>query len=145
MEETKPLFVTDASVIVKWAVYEEEDRSQALMIRDDLLRGALNVIVPSFCFSELCNAIYLRSPRTALDFISYLLTSEITQYSLSLTLTNLAFQLMDQYRGISFYDASYHALAINYKGTFLTADEKYYKKTHKEGHIMLLKDYGKKR
>ena len=145
MAENKALFVTDASVIVKWAVYEKEDREESLMVRDDFAKNTINIIVPNFCFSELCNAIYSRSAQSALNFFSYLLISGIEEYPLTFTLANLAFQLMKEHQGISFYDASYHALAIQEKGTFITADAKYYTKTHKQGHVMLLKDYGKKR
>ena len=53
-----------------------------------------------------------------------------------------AFDLINTYKTISFYDASYHALALEEGGTFLTNDEKYYKKTKNAGGIMLLRDYG---
>jgi len=48
---------------------------------------------------------------------------------------------MKKYTKISFYDAAYHALALNTGGTFITADKKYYEKTKSEGNIMLLKNY----
>ena len=38
----------------------------------------------------------------------------------------------------SFYDASYHALAILYDCDFITADRKYYEKVKELGHIQLL-------
>lgn len=145
MEENKSLFVADASVIVKWAVNEREDLQQALAFKDDFINKAIAVVVPTFCFSEVCNVLYLRNPKNALRFLADLFLFHITEQHITFSLANISFQLMRQYHGVSFYDASYHALAIQEKGTFLTADEKYFKKTHKEGHIMLLKDYGKKR
>ena len=45
---------------------------------------------------------------------------------------------MDKYPGISFYDASYHALAKAYGIPYITADKKYYQMTEKEGNIKLL-------
>lgn len=47
---------------------------------------------------------------------------------------------MKKYPRVSFYDASYHALAIAYDGLFVTADRKYYEMTRKEGNVTLLED-----
>lgn len=145
MAESRSIFVADASVIAKWASIEPEDLEKALLFKDDFIKGEISIIVTSYCFSEICNLLYFKSPSIALEFFSYLCVSNIIEHQLTLNLANLVFQIMNQYKGISFYDASYHALAIQEKGTFITADEKYFKKTHKEGRIMLLKDYGKKR
>lgn len=145
MAEIEIAFVADASVLFKWLTKEKEYLEQALMFKEDFIRKKFNIIVPTYCFSELCNAIYLKHPNLAMQFYSYLLLSGIKEYHLNLNLVNIAFQLMGQYPCISFYDAFYHALAINKGVTFITADEKYYKKTRKAGHVMLLKDYGKKR
>lgn len=41
---------------------------------------------------------------------------------------------------VSFYDSSYHALAMDMDGIFLTADEKYYNLMKNEGNILLLSD-----
>jgi predicted nucleic acid-binding protein len=38
----------------------------------------------------------------------------------------------------SFYDVSYHALAIVNECQFITADKKHYEKTKKEGYIELI-------
>lgn len=40
--------------------------------------------------------------------------------------------------GVSYYDSSYHALAKEMFGLFLTADEKYYNQMKGEGNIVLL-------
>lgn len=39
---------------------------------------------------------------------------------------------------ISFYDSSYHSLAKEMNGIFLTADRKYFEKMKRDGHIALL-------
>lgn len=39
---------------------------------------------------------------------------------------------------VSYYDASYHALAKDFDCMFLTADKKYYQATKKEGNVMLV-------
>ena len=49
-------------------------------------------------------------------------------------------RLVKKYPKVSFYDASYHALAKAYEGTFITADKKYYEATKKEGNIKLFSE-----
>jgi hypothetical protein len=41
----------------------------------------------------------------------------------------------------SFYDASYHALAINNDCYFITADKRHFNITQQLGHIVLLSDW----
>ncbi|MEK7523423.1 MAG: hypothetical protein AAB588_00140 [Patescibacteria group bacterium] len=60
-------------------------------------------------------------------------------------LASMGCELMKNFSGVTFYDSGYHALALQEGGTFITADEKYFQKTKKQGGVMLLKDYGKKR
>lgn len=145
MAENKQLFVADASVIFKWAVEETNDAQPALLFKDDFVNKKIHILVPVFCFTEICNALGLKYPEIAMNFFSQLLILGLDERQVSFDVANIAFQLMQQYSGITFYDASYYALAIQENATFITADEKYYKKTKKESRIMLLKDYGKKR
>lgn len=144
MADPKPIFVADASVLIKWAIDEKEDFDQAMHFRDDFLGNKIEICVPAHCFSEIGNTLG-RVRNDAIEFFSDLLVSNVEQCNLTLESANLAFQLMQKYRGISFYDAGYHALALQQGALFITADEKYYKKTKKAGHIQLLKDYGKTR
>ena len=145
MAENKPKFVADASVLLKWAVYESEDFQQSLMFEDDVKKGKVDVFVPIHCFSEICNMLGRDRHSVAISFLSYLMHSDITECGLSLNMSIVAFDLMKKYTKISFYDAFYHALAIRENAIFITADKKYYDKTRRRGHIMLLKNYGKKR
>lgn len=146
MADRKQLFVTDACVLLKWIVRDaEEDVSNAIALREDILKEHVDVIVPTHCFSEVCNMLGLKRHSEALSFLSFLLNAGIEEYGLTLDIGNTAFKFMEQYKGVTFYDAAYHALAIQEGGIFITADEKYHNMTRKEGSIMLLKDYGKKR
>jgi len=43
----------------------------------------------------------------------------------------------------SLNDCIYHALAKNHNTWFITADNRHKVKTEKEGHVILLKDWGK--
>ena len=147
MDETKPLYIPDASVLHKWFVEEKEDHvEQALALRDAYWKtNEVRLAIPHYALAEIANAMGRDLPLDAATAnFSRLLTFSLQEYSISLELTSLAFELMAKYPKTSFYDAGYHALALFAGGTFVTADEKYYAKTRKEGRVMLLKDYGKK-
>lgn len=145
MADHKALIVPDASVLLKWAVKEKECLAEALRLREDFRLEKVDMKVPAHCFAEICNMLGREQQKAAVSFVSYLIVAGIEECCLNLDVASTAFKLMDKYCGITFYDAVYHALAINENGIFLTADEKYFRKAGKEGHIMLLKHYGKKR
>ena len=77
----------------------------------------------------------------ALQFLMKLKASNIIEYKLKEGVALMAFELMQKYPKISFYDASYHAIAIYENGKFITADKRYYETTKKEKHIILLKNF----
>lgn len=145
MADHKPLFIPDASVLLKLAAYETEDLHEALIFEADIKSGKIHITIPSHCLFEICNILGRNRHHIALSFLSYLLQLNIEEKFITIERAGIAFQLMKKYSNISFYDASYHAFAIQEKGIFLTADEKYFRKTYREGAIMLLKDYSKKR
>ncbi len=51
-----------------------------------------------------------------------------------------ALELMRRFN-VTFYDASYHAVALTRGGVFVTADSNYYRKTTAVGHSMRLADW----
>lgn len=146
MAVNKPFYVVDASVIVKWFFNEAEDQSQALAIKDDCLEKRIELGVPHYTLAEILNFFGRNSKSdTAISCFSLFLTFGVEIYPVTLELASMALQIMSDYGTQTFYDAGYHALALQSRGIFVTADKKYVTKTHKEGGIMLLKDYGKKR
>jgi predicted nucleic acid-binding protein len=56
------------------------------------------------------------------------------------TYFEVIYRLMGRYK-VTFYDASYHGLAIYTGGTFLTADAAYVKKTSAASHVAQLQDW----
>lgn len=145
MADHKFLYIPDASVVLKWATFDEEDHEQALQFERDLRSEMVQASIPPHFFPEICNMLGRKNPKAAVSFFTYLSELSFHEYPLTTRLASLGFLLMEKFSGITFYDASYHALAIIENGTFLTADEKYYRTAYREGHIMLLKDYGRKR
>ena len=139
---TKPLLVPDTSVMLKWCVKEQEDRQHVKKMQDDFLERNINIIVPALLGWELNNFLgRIYSPEVALMKYSYFKTFRLTEsLLLNLEVSGLAFRIMKK-ADVTFYDASYHALALFLNGTFLTADVKYYNKAKAFGGIKLLGDY----
>src|SRR3990167_2242726 len=60
MERKKmiPIYIVDASVVVKWfSDIKEQDRQQALWIRDRSLEDKIHLIAPDLIVYELANAL----------------------------------------------------------------------------------------
>lgn len=140
MADPRGLYVIDASVMLKWHFYEENDHIQALDLKNDFLKENLILAVPSHAFTEVLNVMSIKKPDFAVFFLSQLLALSINEYSLNVELAASAVAIMKKIPKISFYDAVYHALAMQLDGVFVTADEGYYKKTKKLKNITLLKD-----
>ena len=136
----------DASVVLKWIRIEEVDAQQATVVFKEFHLRKTRLAIPHYAYAEIANILGLDLSReVACTAFSYLLGMKLDEYPITLEVVSVATELMEKYKGVSFYDAGYHAIALLHGGTFITADEKYYQKTRKEGSIMLLKDYGKKR
>jgi len=132
--------ILDASVALKWILFEE-DSEKACQIRTQLKEKTIEVLVPSFFYFEISNILIRKSPPAATEFLSFLKMQQLQEVGFVFGILGQAMRLMKKHPKIALYDAYYHAMALELKGTFLTADEKYYDLTKKEGHVMLLTDY----
>jgi predicted nucleic acid-binding protein len=140
--DNRPLIIADSSVLIKWCVKEEEDREQVIKMQRDFIDDKFNILVPLLVDWEINNFLGRNfTPEIASSKYSNFKMLQLTGAMLTPELSHLAFEIVKKFPGVSFYDASYHALALNHPGLFLTADKKYYDKAKKLGNIMLLKDY----
>lgn len=134
--------VLDLSVLIKWFSLEDNDVDVALSIESDFLEGKYQILMPFFYTWELNNYLSRHfDSETATSFYSHFKSYKFQYHDLHLKTSRIAFEIIEKFPKISFYDASYHALAISENATFLTCDKKYYEKTKKLGHIVLLKDF----
>ncbi len=134
------LIVIDASIAVKPFFKEEGfDLVNRLFAIKDSFK--LSVIVPDFFKYEFFNVVMRKKNNLQGAEVSFQLLTEkqFSQIPFENDLVTIALRLMEQYSKISFYDASYHALAKAYNTDFITADERYYQITKKEGNVKLLK------
>lgn len=143
----KPFYIVDASVILPWFFEEGElYQKEALFLQQDYSRRYISLGIPDFCYAEILNFIGRRLPREkALSYFSNLLLMQIHEFSMDLGVASYALEIIQEFPGVSFYDAAYHAIAFLEDGIFITADDQYFSKVYNKGKIMHLKDYGKKR
>lgn len=142
MADLKKVCVPDASVIIKWFIRQgEPDLESAESLKNALIDQKVECVVPSNCFYEVINILSNKVSDEAVWCFSQLLVMDIAQSHLTLGLASRADDIAKKCPGVSFYDAVYHALAMQFGGTFLTADERYYERAKSLKNIMLLKDY----
>lgn len=133
------VFVPDASVILKWVVGEdEEDHDKAFTFLRRWLNYEHEFILPSLWVYEVGNILGLKRPKDAEKMMDLLLDYEFKECQITKGLLNLTFDLLREYKGITFYDAIYHAVAIHENGTMITSDKVYYNRVRAKGNIRLI-------
>jgi predicted nucleic acid-binding protein len=71
MVESKPLFILDSSVALKWFLEESEsDREQAFLLRAAFAKRELSFLVPADFFVEFSNVAFIKKPGFAVSFLS---------------------------------------------------------------------------
>lgn len=134
--------VLDLSVLIKWFALEYDDLDAARLIESDFMAGKYQILMPLFYTWELNNYLSRNFDSvTATSFYSHFKSYKFVNFDLNLKISKIAFEITEKFPKISFYDASYHALAISEKATFVTSDKKYFEKTKKLGYIKLLSEF----
>ena len=141
-------FVLDSSVFLK-IFFVEHDSEKAIKFLNETVTKRLPLLAPQIFIHEVYAAC---AKNIDIGWTHDLTLATLRKYQpymeivdLNENLSALAFQIAQTGHAKSgfpsFYDCLYHALAIQEKCTFVTADEKHFNKTHKKfGHIKLLKN-----
>lgn len=132
-------YVVDASVLVKWFLYQQEaDRDRALALRDLHISGRSTIYVPQLALLEVLNAVRF-SPKakeedgeTALEALHDI---HLDTKPPEVDLLRKANAIAWAYK-ITIYDAIYIALAEQVGFPFITADEVIVKKL--KGHSIVV-------
>jgi len=140
---TSNLYVPDASVILKWVLtsQEETDRDTALMLLNSWVAGECEFILPSLWMYEVGNIIGRNIPDKAAAVMELLLDYRFSEAPITPVVAGRTLAIMAGC-GVTFYDAVYHAIALERRGTLVTADAAYMKKAGKLGHAVLLAELG---
>ena len=136
------IIVPDASVLLKWIlpVGEEPDVNHALRLQQAAVDRRITLKVPTLWLYEVGNTLSRQFPEQTRELLEALIAFDLEEGDSSIKWLNHAVLLTKRY-GVTFYDASYHALALVEKGTFVTADNKYVKKAGEAGSVISLEEW----
>jgi predicted nucleic acid-binding protein len=140
---TPNLYITDASVILKWVFNtpKEVDSDAALILLNSWVNGDCELVLPSLWLYEVGNIVGRNIPDKAAEFMEMLIEYRIEEAPVTALIAQRTLSIMADC-GVTFYDAVYHAIALERKGTLVTADAAYLKKAGKLGNAVLLADFG---
>ncbi len=129
----------DASVLLKWVLPDddEQDTDVALLLRDETVAGAIDLVVPQLWIYEVGKTLARRFPDDADELLASLADFGLTEARLDSRWRTRAVSLSVTY-GVAFYDAAYHAVALGLGGVFVTADERYVSRTLRAGGVSSL-------
>lgn len=130
----------DASVLLKWVLPgdDEQDTDEALALRDGAVAGTLDLVVPQLWVYEVGNTLARRFPDDAGDLLASQVDFGLTEARLDADWRIRAVSLSVRY-GVTFYDAAYHAVALELGGVFVTADERYVRRASAAGGVSSLR------
>ncbi|MEP6887885.1 MAG: type II toxin-antitoxin system VapC family toxin [Nitrospirales bacterium] len=137
------MVVLDASVVVKWIFADRADEThslQAIQILQFIKESRVSVVQPPHWLAEVAAVTVRLESRRARQAVSLLHALEFS-VSGGIDVYQKACELsasLNQH----LFDTLYHAVALTEPGAMLvTADEQYYRKAHKAGRIVRLKEY----
>ena len=121
--------VLDASVVLKWFM-EERESDKAYVLKERHVAGKFTITVPDILIYEVGNALRYE-PEFSSKEVNFCL-EQLYELNLSIIaplpdLADLTTKIAYQ-KDITFYDASYIALAEELNFQYVTADKKLYNK-----------------
>jgi predicted nucleic acid-binding protein len=121
--------VLDASVILKWVLDAETEPGHAAASRllERFQKGELNLLVPSLWLYEVGNTLCLKRPADAFEALAALCDLGLSEVPFSRGMIHRAISLA-QGHSLTFYDASYLAVAEAAETVLVTADGKFYRR-----------------
>lgn len=139
---SRRVVVPDASVILKWVLLsgDEPDLGLALALRDAIADGRVRAVVPHLWIYEVGNTLTRQQPDRADRVLNALLRFDLESAPPSPAWLDRVLDLTRRY-GVTFYDAAYHAHAIEMRGVFVTADERYVTRAREAGFVQRLSEW----
>lgn len=135
--------MVDASVAFKWLIPDaaEEDVSAAKALLVDHMEGRVAIAVPALLYYEVANILLFGRSKPPIDEAAEALRD---LYSIPLAVAvpapetaDAALRLASDH-GLSYYDASYVALAETLDCTMITADQRLARRLRTDGRVRLL-------
>jgi predicted nucleic acid-binding protein len=136
----KRLLVPDASVILKWVLKTDEaDAEKALSLLSSWVAGEVEILLPSLWVYEVGNIVGRKNLQRSGEIMTLLLGYRFPEAKTDAPLVAATLEIM-RTCNVTFYDAAYHAVAMSAGGSFVTADEVYFRKGEGLGHVVLMGD-----
>ena len=143
MDSPRKKVVIDSSVLVKWlSEHDENHITQANQVLDDVKEGKLDPYAPELAKYEVANALLTGKGITPTDVkvsLATLYSAPIHFVSETLELAEIAYKFAHE-SGITYYDASFVALADYLDATLVTANPKHQAKV-RSVKVVALEDY----
>jgi predicted nucleic acid-binding protein len=134
-------YVIDASVILKWVIgnTKEPDQAKAVELLTGWAEGRDDLWAPALWEYEVANFLGRELADDAEKKMEILRRLEIKSVALTDAMVKRCFQWMKT-KKVTFYDASYLAVAVETGAVLVTADENFVKKMGKDKTFAALKD-----
>jgi len=135
--------VVDASVTFKWLIPDaaEEDVPAAKALLVDHMEGRARIIIPSLLYYEVGNILLFGRSRppieAALEALTDLFSIPLEVVPVAMASATETLRLASL-RGLSYYDATYVALAETFDCPLITADRRLAQRARDTGHVRLL-------
>jgi predicted nucleic acid-binding protein len=133
----------DASVVIKWIFPEktqEAHTAQALQLLEAIEQGVFHIVQPSHWLAETMAVVTQLNINITQETAALLSAMEFPTAD-DPEVYHTACQLSHRYHH-HLFDTLYHAVALHHpKAQLVTADEHYYRKSYREGGIILLADF----
>ena len=141
-----PKIVVDSSVLVKWFKRRDEDLvAEAQALLDAVETRPFEVHVPALLLYEVGNILLLKTALTSAALDAALAHLEALPFSVAPPATPLLKRAARLGRdlGLTFYDASFLALAVELGCPFITADRRLVERAHAYPRVRHLSRIGK--
>lgn len=141
---TNNIIILDSSVFLKQFL-NESDREMAIDFIRQKISQECQIMVPDLFYYEVLSIASMHKRFEEIyETFAYYEKNILKIIRPNTKITVLARKITEKGHNKSgfpsFYDAIYHALAIENNCDFITSDKKYYEKTRKLGHIKLLNE-----
>jgi hypothetical protein len=125
-----------------WADAQDADRQVLLESASSSLLGEqVELRLPSLWRYEVGNILGMRRPGVAKEAMEALLAYRFEEEHLHAEYCLDVLRFVTATKGVSFYDAAYHVLALRTKGLYVTADKRYIGLAGRRGRVVLLSDW----
>jgi predicted nucleic acid-binding protein len=118
---------------------DEDHVEKALALLSSWVAGETAIVLPSLWVYEVGNIVGRKNAEKAGEIMALLLDYRFPEARTDAGHLLTSLDLMRRH-AVTFYDASYHAVALKAGGTFVTADDAYVRRAGDAGHVVSLKD-----